>query len=524
MQVNPAELAAAAAAPTGGVAVARVLAGNLAAVPVGDLLQAVVTRVTPGAADVTVNGQPLTIRPGAGLQPGVVMLVRVPPGANTNPPTLELLGRVPNTPQGTPPQAGQPAVLPNATGLAAQAQQAAAGLAARLPTTTPSPQPAAVPVPAQPPKLAVVDVVSASDGRFRVQIDGRTEVATSSEPLVPGGRYVMQVEQTPAGLALRAAPDTPSLPTDVASAILRAARPADLGASVKPLLAELAALPPNTAAPVQQAAAVVREALQALLPEGRPQNPAELQNLVANGGLHYEAKLARQVADDGSTSVPAKVSDTAKPSPPAADKPASDIGLSSSPDRATTERPISASPDLKEGLLRLFQAAQDLGTAAQFPAAKAALDGIESQQAANVYAQAQGTPFVLQVPFPDRSEWRTLNLAVEPDRTARSDDRGPSDNFRMLMHVPLSDLGETWIDAGLSGNRFRAVVYLDSPTARDRVRAELPGLRDELLGDGFGEVLLDVRPSDALPSRQRKQAAAMRAGRPENVTVLDVRA
>ena len=37
--------------------------------------------------------------------------------------------------------------------------------------------------------------------------------------------------------------------------------------------------------------------------------------------------------------------------------------------------------------------------AAQFPAAKATLDGIEHQQAANVLAQQTGGPFVLQVPF-----------------------------------------------------------------------------------------------------------------------------
>jgi uncharacterized protein (DUF736 family) len=175
--------------------------------------------------------------------------------------------------------------------------------------------------------------------------------------------------------------------------------------------------------------------------------------------------------------------------------------------------------------MRLLQAAQDIGTAATFPAARAALDGIEAQQAANVYAQAQGTPYVLQVPFPDAGTWRTLNLAVEPEqqrgRSASDDKPG---GFRLLMHVPLADLGETWIDAGMSGDRFRAVVYLDSPTARDRVRAELPGLRDELQATGFSEVLLDVRPARDLPAKQLRQAAAMTAGRPSSVAVVDVQA
>ena len=40
------------------------------------------------------------------------------------------------------------------------------------------------------------------------------------------------------------------------------------------------------------------------------------------------------------------------------------------------------------------------------------------------------------------------------------------------VHVPLTDLGETWIDAGLAGDKFRATIYLDNPAVRDRVRAD----------------------------------------------------
>ncbi|HEV3436225.1 MAG TPA: hypothetical protein VG122_02635, partial [Gemmata sp.] len=67
-------------------------------------------------------------------------------------------------------------------------------------------------------------------------------------------------------------------------------------------------------------------------------------------------------------------------------------------------------------------------------------------------------------------------------------------------------------------------LYLNSPTAREQVRAELPALRDELLTGGFSEVLLDVRPASELPAQQRKQAAAMQVGRPGSGSVLDVRA
>ncbi|MDB5311710.1 MAG: flagellar hook-length control protein FliK [Gemmataceae bacterium] len=447
---------AASAPPPAGVTTVRILAGQLPAVPAGELLRATVARVSPGEAVLTVNGQALTVRPAAGLQPGAAILVRVPGGAA--PSSLELVGRAPT-----------PAVQPAATS----------------PPTTPT-QPAE------------------AGGQIRVLVNGQHEVAVSTTPLMPGGRYVLQVEQTPTGLVLRPPPDSPSLAADVATAVLRGSRPADLGAALKPLLAELAALQQERTGPVGQAAASVREAVRAFLPaDDRPPNPTQLQNLVENGGLHYEAKLARQATG------PTGDGGDAPPPPP---------GHS-----ATASSNPTSGPDLKESLLRLLHAAQEIGTAAALPAAQAALNGVESQQAANVVAQAQGTPYVLQVPFPDGGQWRTLNLAVEPERNGRSGS-GPGSGFRLLMHVPLAGLGETWIDAGLSENRFRAVLYLDNAAARDRVRAELPDLRTELLTGGFSEALLDVRPADALPTRRRMQAAAMQAGRPAGVSVLDVRA
>jgi hypothetical protein len=271
---------------------------------------------------------------------------------------------------------------------------------------------------------------------------------------------------------------------------------------------------------VQKAADAVLNAIRGFLPaESRPPNASELRQLVENGGLHFEAKLARLASEPDA----APAGNTAKPTPQQA---------ADSPNAATTGRaPAHELPqlkgDLKGDLLRLLQVAQDLGTATTnpaTPAARAAVNGIEAQQAANAAAQAQGTAYFLQVPFPDAGEWRTLHLALEREPRHARPDAQDGGSFRMLMHVPLTALGETWIDAGLTGQRFRAVLYLDRPEARDRVRAELPGLQTELAGEGFEEVLLDVRPAADLPASRRRQGAEMRAGRPESVSVLDVRA
>lgn len=493
-RIPPVEAALPLATATGGVTSARVLSGNLAAVPVGALLEATVTISSPKEAVLTVNGLPLTVRPTVPLQQGTVLLIRVPQGAKGQ--TLELIAKPPSPDAQT------------ASALSPEAAQRAA-TARELPTVAPprGEQPAAVPV--KPLPLVLVDVLAVMpDGRVRVQINTNEEIASSPEKLSPGGRYVLQVERTPTGITLRPAPDTPKLLAEVAAAVLRGSAPSDLGTALKPLLAELATLhtptqprgsEPPQPVEVREAAAAVGKTIRAFLPnDARPLNRGELQNLVENGGLHFEAKLARLVTQEHVPATPGDASPTMKP-----------------------ERLVGT--DLKGDLLRLLHAVQEFGGATQTPAAAAALQGIEVQQAANTLAQASATPYFLQVPFPDGGEWRTLHLALEPEHHGMRSDSDRPGGFRMLMHVPLTELGETWIDAGLSDRRFRAVLYLEKLAARERVAAELPGLSDELLSDGFAEVLLDVRPSSDLPARHRRQAAAMHAGRPEGIAVLDVR-
>jgi hypothetical protein len=516
MQVTPANAVLATTAQAGAVTSVRVLGGNLANIPVGTLLQATVTQVSQGQAVIVVNGQTLTVRPAGSLQPGTVLLVRAPNGNATPTSTLDLVGSaaIPTNQSAT--TTGQNPSTAQSTAAGSEGTTA--------PTTVLVSQPANSAVPTAPtiadatnPSSAIqltrVDILAVlPDGRVRVQIDGQDEIATTTEQLAAGGRYVLQIERTSAGLTLSSAPDTPDLPATLAAAILREASPPDLGALLKPLLAELANLQTTqvesatgTPASIQKAAITVRAALGSFLPpDGRPLNATELQNLVEDGGLHFEAKLARLVGDSNQNP--------------------SDGDANPNLDGGAVVRTDSdGGPDLKEALLRLLQAAQEFGNSLQLPATRSTLDGIESQQAANIFAQTQGTPYILQIPFPDGGEWRTLHLAIEPEGNRRQGS-GTSSGFRMLMHVPLTDLGETWIDAALSGNNLRAVLYLKRPAMREQIRAELPALRDELLSGGFSEVLLDVRPASELPAQQRKQAAAMQIGRPGSGSVLDVRA
>jgi hypothetical protein len=345
--------------------------------------------------------------------------------------------------------------------------------------TTPQPLAASEPV--------VADVIAREpDGKFRVRIDGRETTAASQQPLQPGGRYVVQLDRTPAGVVLRPLPDSPLLPTAVATTILRTDKPPPLGDTLPSLVKELSLPAPRAEGDVRKAAAEVREVAVKLLPSAdQPPTAERLRQLVEDGGTHFEAKLARAVDAD-------------RPTPPA------------------------PHTDLKSGLLSLARTVSDLATA--FPAAAATLDGIERQQAVNVLAQQNGGMAVFQIPFPDGQRWRTLGMGIEPDRGGERDSSGRPSGFRVMMHVPLTTLGETWIDASAESQRLRAVLYVSDAAARERVRAELPELRGELQAGGFGEVLLDVRPAGDLTDGQRRKANAIREGVPEGGGLLDVRA
>lgn len=515
MQVTAANATLATAAQPVAVTSVRVLAGNVTSIPLGTLLQATVTQVSQGQAVIVVNGQALTVRPAGTLQPGTILLVRAPSGNGTSTPALELVGGSvpPSTQQLATAGQSSPTILSSSTATttsttvsASQNANAAVQTSQAVAQTTTAATSNTLP-------LVRVDVLAVlPNGQVRVQINGQDDIATTTEQLVAGEKYVLQVERTPTGLMLSSAPDTPDLPSTLAAAILREGSPPDLGAALKPLLAELANLQTTQSpsavgsqASVQNAANTVRDVLSSFLPaSGRPLDATQLQNLIADGGLHFEAKLARLVSEGGQNQ--------------------SDGDATSTFNGGATSRSDSGgNPDLKEALLRLLQAAQEFGNSLDLSATRSTLDGIESQQAANVFAQSEGTPYILQVPFPDGGQWKTLHLAIEPDGNRRQGS-GTSNGFRMLMHVPLTDLGETWIDAGLSGNNLRAVLYLKGQAVREQVRAELPSLKEELLTSGFSEVLLDVRPASELPAQQRKQAAAMQSGRPSSGSVLDVRA
>jgi len=450
----------------------RLVAGDISTLVSGQTMPATVMKAAPGETVLSLAGQQVTLRGTVNVSPGDVLNVRVQPGAT---PMVVVTGKE-QAPTGGPVNANAGASTGTSTAATATQQRAASVYGSSRPAT---------PAPAEP---VIVDVIARQpNGQYRVRIDGQETTAASQQPLQPGGRYAVQLDRTPTGVFLRPLPDSPLLPTTVATAILRTDKPPPLGDTLPSLVKELASPPADPK--VRTAAAEVRDVAAKLLPEAdQPPTAERIKQLVEDGGTHYEAKLAR----------------AADPTTP--DRPA----------------PPTHHTDLKGGLLSLARSVSDL--ASSFPAAAATLNGIERQQAVNVLAQQNGGMAVFQVPFPDGPNWRTVGLGFEPDGSSPRDANGRATGFRVMMHVPLSSLGETWIDASAEASHLRAVLYVSDADARERVRADLPELRAELRAGGFSEVLLDVRPAGDLTDAQRRKANAIREGVPEGGGLLDVRA
>lgn len=491
MQVNP--LAAALPATPAAAAVGQVLritAGDVTQIQTGVVVAATVLRAGSGEATLDVGGKPLSVRTGLVLTPGDALNVRVNAGAN---PTVEIV----------PPPRTTPTKL------------------------APTPQPTA----AQPEHADVVDVLTReANGQYRVRIDGRETIASSEQPLTPGGRFVLKAETTATGTKLAPLPDSPQLPATVATAVLRSTPVPQIGEAVRPLLSELnsvqtaAGNPANTQPDVRTAVGQVREVLESLLPQpGQPPTAETIRSAVQNGGQQYEAKMARAVAMADAPTTPALPAalQASVPQPSTAQEKAAAGALLPAHAAAVSPTEADRFTDLKGGLLNLLRAIPEVTSA---PVAASVLDGIERQQAVNVLAQQNGGPLVLQIPFPDGPHWRTLNLGVEPDRSGPTDTQGRPTGYRVMMHVPLSELGETWIDAGADGSRLRAVLYVSDAAARERVRAALATLRPDVLAAGYSDVWLDVRPATALTDQQRQRANAIRGAAPESGGLLDVSA
>src|SRR5205814_82555 len=98
--------------------------------------------------------------------------------------------------------------------------------------------------------------------------------------------------------------------------------------------------------------------------------------------------------------------------------------------------------------------------------------------------------------------WPTLQLSVDPEEARPTAEETRPRGYDLLMHLDLTELGATWIDARIAGRQLHAVLYVESADGRQRARASLPSLEQTLQALGFDSVGLDVRSTAELPHGQ----------------------
>jgi|GEM_PF-1915158 len=506
---------------------ARVEAGDLTALPVGELLRAVVVRVEPGSATLLVQGRELIIRPSHPMKPGTVWLVRRPSPELHHP--VEYFAPSADRVFST---ASEPS-----TGSLTSVSKSSTMPATLTPphgTTSTLPVPEATLLAFLPGRTLLVEVQEeVAPQTYRIQWLGQTVVARSEQTLTPQQHHLVQLQLRPDGLWLTRPVENAHTPSLLAAALLRHLPPADLAPALADLHQTLAewTFPGNSTSDPktlgnQHAGSGEMAVLQRILRETQavlesfwpskpqPLTAQQLRHFVENGGLMYEARLV-VASDPNSWTAP-------KPAPP---------------DSSQTHTPWNVTPkdteipnDLKGSLLRLVQSLSGKSEPALQAAAVPALHNITILQAVNVLASNQGMPYWLQVPFPDGSGWRTLYMAVQPDFSVflgdssakdRSSSSLSSQRFHILIHAPLDTIGNTWIDMTLQGDRLHAVLYFDHERTLQQALVMQEELHQMLQASEFTQIGIEFRSAKDLPTRHRQHTEAMRQGRPPSLHLVD---
>ena len=283
----------------------------------------------------------------------------------------------------------------------------------------------------------------------------------------------------------------------------------ELLANLQQALAALAA--DNSPQAALPSLARLQAFLQNVLASPNAPTADRVAQLVEDGGLHYEAKLAN-LALTGTQEPQALARQDWK---------GLLLQVQQEWTRQTQAAPRSA-PDLAPGQAPHPQqppaAGANLGSLIDHQ-----LHQLEHQQALNVLAQQHGSAFVLEIPLVIQQSLTTAHLAIEPE--IRGDSEEPGDRqsrHNLLFQMDLENFGQTKIEAWVSGGAMRVNFFAEHQQAVDQLRAELPVLRQTLQALGFHEVLLAADPLSRLPQEKRQKFDEVRAGVPADIHLLDV--
>lgn len=372
------------------------------------------------------------------------------------------------------------------------------------------------------------------EGHMLLGVQGTRLEAAAPTTLAIGTRLPVVVEQLRPQVVLRVL-DPGSAVQAEAAELLRAHLPyrVPAGVALGTLQQALHRFSAHMTSEVSPTLVRVQSFLAAVVPPNVPPTPERLATLVRDGGMHYEAKLARHVREGQRAITRAadadlkglllrtvRELDTAESPPPTEGPRSRSTGGADRSGREAGPGRVEREPATNLAA----RAAAPTDTRRLANALVEYVQHIETQQAVNVLARVHGEAFQLQIPIPVGQGWATALLALEPDERSEPGQPGRERGYNLLFHLDLEDFGTTRIDAHVSPRALRAVFYTEKAAALALLRAEIPAFRATLQAQGFEDVLLAAEPLERLTRLKVQKFAALHAGVPGQVRLIDVRA
>lgn len=337
-------------------------------------------------------------------------------------------------------------------------------------------------------ELQALVIEQLADGRVVLELGGTLVEANDPGGLSRGQNLRVQVDLIEPQLMLHIIEQDFSLESELTQ-LMRRHLPSGEQLSLATLLDSL-----DAGAPFHELGAPPQlEKLKSFLAELLHKNEAltveSLQQFVRDGGLHYEAKLAKAVA-------------------------ANSAMLGEIPDG-----------DLKGLLLGAFHELNQATSSSELRGTIASqLSRIEGQQAANLLAQLEGHSFQLQIPFASPSGFGTVAVSVDPDehgKSASGDKR--KRGYSILFVFDLENFGRTRIDAHLRQADLAVTFYVEQPSALTLLHQEFAGLRQTLHDLGYQQVLLGARSWREVSVELERKFDALSLGVPADVNLVNLK-
>jgi hypothetical protein len=342
-------------------------------------------------------------------------------------------------------------------------------------------------------ELDALVVKELDGGRLLLELGATLIEADSPGELGAGQHIRLRVGQLQPQVVLHVTNVEPAIESEAAR-LVRSHLPthADFGELMDSLQSTLATLleRPDGVTPQPERLAKLREFIGTFLARDTPLSAEKVELLARDGGLFYETKLLSAAANGGEQLVQI------------ADHDLKGLLLA-----ALRESPASAfSTGLQNAL-------------------SGQLENLEMQQAVNLLAQLDGAVVQMQIPFFDGARFSTAALAVAADGAGREEQSSDGKSaYSLLVMLDLENFGRTRIDAHIRTNELRALFFVDHEHSLQLIRQELPGFREMLINHGYREVLLAAKSLSELPPDKEEKFAALLAGAPLSIHLLDMKA